>query len=41
MKQELILVGLPFWAKNLLAEVGAIQMALDQGVAVDLKGVMD
>jgi hypothetical protein len=40
-QQELVLVGVPLWAKNLLAEVGAIQMSLDQGIAIDLKGVMD
>ena len=41
MKQELILVGVPLWAKDLLAEVGAIAMSLDQGIAVDLKGLVE
>ena len=41
MKQELILVGPPLWAKDLLAEVGAIAMSLDQQVAVNLEGLVD
>lgn len=39
MKQELVFGGLPLWAKDLLAEVGAIAMSLDQGVAVNLEGL--
>ena len=40
-QQELVLVGVPSWAKNLLAEVGAIAMSLDQNIAVDLKGLVE
>jgi len=40
-EQELVLVGPPLWMQELLAEVGAIAMSLDQHMAVNLEGLLD
>jgi len=40
-QQELLLVAPPVWAKELIAEVGAIAMSLDQQVAVNLEGLVE